>query len=80
MLVAKSEDITRLIEAMVDGGGARAEAFFVAHGLGLAYDSVSKGWGIRKHVNAALLQAERDGRQDEIVEAGLEAYDLTAGE
>jgi hypothetical protein len=80
VLVAKSEDITRLIEAMVDGGGARAEGFFVAHGLGLAYDSVSKGWGIRKHVNAALLQAERDGRQDEIVEAGLEAYDLTAGE
>lgn len=61
---------------MVDGGGARAEAFFVAHRLGVAYDSVGKGWGVRKHVSTALLQAQRDDREDEIVGAGLDAYGL----
>lgn len=74
--MATSDDITRLIDAMVQGGGAQAEGFFVAHGLGLAYDSVGKGWGIRKHVTTALLQAQRQNREREIVEAGLKAYGL----
>ena len=80
MTVAKSDDITRLIEAMVKGGGARAETFFVSHGLGRAYSSVGKGWGTQKHVNAAIMQAERAGRLVEVVEAGLIAYELAPSE
>jgi hypothetical protein len=72
----QSEAITALVEAMRTGGGSRAETFFIGQGLGAAYNSVSKNYGIQKHVNAALLQAERDGRQDEVVRAGLAAYDL----
>lgn len=68
--------IAALVEAMRTGGGSRAETFFIAHGLGTAYNSVSKNYGIQKHVNAALLQAEREGRHDEIVRKGLAAYGL----
>jgi hypothetical protein len=74
--VADSEDITNLIEAMVAGGGSRAEAFFIARGLGSAYASVDKGYGIRKHVNAALLRAEKDGHLAEVVADGLFEYRL----
>lgn len=58
------------------GGGSRAETFFISQGLGAAYNSVGKGYGIQKHVNAAILQAEREGRQEEVLRAGLAAYGL----
>jgi hypothetical protein len=56
---------------MRTGGGSRSETFFIAQDLGAAYNSVDKNYGVQKHVNAALLQAEREGRQDEVVRAGL---------
>lgn len=61
---------------MRTGGGSRAETFFIGQGLGAAYNSVSKNYGIQKHVNAALLQAEQEGRQEEVLRAGLIAYGL----
>lgn len=72
----QSEAIAALVEAMRTSGGSRAETFFIAQGLGAAYNSVDKNYGIQKHVNAALLQAEREGRQDEVVRAGLAEYGL----
>ncbi|MFI5706342.1 hypothetical protein [Kribbella sp. NPDC051620] len=72
----QSRTIEVLVEAMRAGGGPRSETFFIAQGLGAAYSSVGKNYGIQKHVNAALLQAEREGRQDEVVCAGLAAYGL----
>jgi len=72
----QSEAIAALVEAMRTGGRSRAETFFIAQGLGAAYNSVSKNYGIQKHVNAALLQAEREARQDEVLRAGLATYGL----
>lgn len=75
--MADSKEITRLTEAMHEGGGSRAENFFLAHGLEAAYNSVGSGHGIVKHVNAALGRARQLGRLDEIVTAGLREYGLT---
>jgi hypothetical protein len=72
----QSEAITALVGAMRTGGGSRAETFFIAQGLGAAYNSVDRNYGIQKHFNAALLQAEREGRKDEVVRAGLAEYGL----
>lgn len=71
-----SQDITDTILAMVSGGGSRAESFFIAQGLGAAYNSVSRASGIQKHVNAALHQAEREDRQLDVLRAARAEYDL----
>jgi hypothetical protein len=66
------ETVSRLVAA----GGSRAESFFISHGLGAAYASVDKNWGIRKHVNAALLKAEQGGVLDEVLHAARESFGL----
>lgn len=58
-------------------GGSRAQSFFLAHGLGATWAQVSRGSGIRAHVNACLTMAERTGRLDEVIDAGLLEYEIT---
>ena len=63
-----------LMEAMVARGGAHAERFFIKHSLGAAYDSVGNGWGIQKHINAALLEAERQRRKEVVLADARRSY------
>ena len=46
-------------------------AFFLAQGLGVAFHRPSKGWGRKKRVTEALLDAEREGRLDEVLDAAI---------
>lgn len=66
-----------LVEAMKSGGTSRAQTFFTAYGLAKTFNAPNKGWGVEKRINEALAQAEREGRWNEVVEAGLRSYDLT---
>lgn len=69
-------DRSELIRRMVEGGGSRAESFFLVRGLGAAFDSPGKGWGTQKKVNAALLAAERAGTLDQVLEDAAAEYGL----
>lgn len=61
-------------------GGARVESFFIEHGLGNAYNKPSKGYGIRKRINEALLEAERQRRFDQVVAAARHRFPETTEE
>ncbi len=74
--MARSEDIKRLTAAMQAGGGSRAEAFFLAHGLDVAFNSVGRGYGVLKHVNEPWGRARQQGCLDEVVADGLVEYGL----
>jgi len=52
------------------------EAFFVAHGLGAAFRGPTKGWGRKKRVTEALVEAERVGCLTEIVSAAAERFGM----
>lgn len=56
-----------IVDNLAKMSGPDSEAFFAAHGLGLAYQSVGDGSSKKGHINAALREAEQQGRMDEIL-------------
>ncbi|HEV3473152.1 MAG TPA: hypothetical protein VG408_08120, partial [Actinomycetota bacterium] len=54
---------------MADRGTAELENFFISVGLGQAFARPKEGWGRMKRVNEALLEAEREGRLDDVLRA-----------
>lgn len=53
-------------------------AFFLAQGLGVAFNRPSKGWGRKKRVTEALLDAEQEGRLDEVLDAAAERFGIAS--
>lgn len=66
--------IGQLIDAIVAGRTALAESFFLGHGLSEAFAGPSPGWGLRKRINSALLEAERQGIRDEVLADAADRY------
>ena len=50
-----------LTDRLAQRGTAELESFFQSHGLGVAFARPKEGWGRLKRVNEALLEAERRG-------------------
>jgi hypothetical protein len=59
---------------------AELETFFLAYGLGDAFNAPGKGWGRQKRVNAALTEANRQGRRDEVLEAASVRFAFQAAD
>jgi len=53
-------------------------AFFLAEGLSIGFNRPSKGWGRKKRVTEALLDAEREGRLDTVLDAAAERFGLSS--
>jgi uncharacterized protein (TIGR02391 family) len=56
-----------LVDLIAQRSTAELESFFQSHGLGDAFARPKEGWGRRKRVNEALLQAERRGNVDVVL-------------
>lgn len=69
-----AERIAAVVELLYDQGTSGAQTFFVAHGLGNAFGAAGRGWGRRKRINDALLQAENDGRLAEILQSAESSF------
>jgi hypothetical protein len=67
-----------IIDRLANRSGPDSQAFFAAHGLGRAYDSVSKGTSKKGHINAALAEAERRHTIDEVYQAARAYLDPIA--
>jgi uncharacterized protein (TIGR02391 family) len=65
----QASERARLIKHLSDRGTAELENFFISTGLGQAFARPKEGWGRMKRVNEALLEAEREGRLDEVLRA-----------